>query len=240
MPPKKKKVGGGAKKKKVAVVKESDISLPPIPSSKTSSLMYAVSTATPATVSRLVTSYNYGESLSAVDMNNSTPIHIAAKRGDALMLEKLLSFKEMDSTKLINAWESPAVGGYAAIHHVCSLGHVEALKILLKYGAAVNLKTNSTLKEGPLHICCKAGPNSSGCAKVLIDAKIDVHAVDGFGHNATYWATTRGYLEMVRELDLPSAHHATADEYIKMVMSRPGFAMAKDKPKKKASGKKKK
>ena len=241
MPPKKKKGGGKKKAAAEPVVKVADVSLPPIPSAKTSSLMFAVTNATPSTVGRLVGLFNYGSSLTAVDMNNSTPVHIAAKRGDALMLEKLLSFKEVDVAKLINAWEATSVGGYAAIHHVCALGHVDALKVLLKHGALMNIKTQSLLKETPLHICCKSGPNSMGCAKVLIDAKADVNAIDGFGHNASYWASTRGHLDMVRELNLPSGHHASPDEFIHMIMSRPGFAMAKEKKKApKGGGKKKK
>jgi len=237
MPPKKKTA-----KKKVAakpVVKETDLTLPPLPSAKTSSLLYAVQHSTTTAVSRLVTAYDYGKSLTSVDMNNSTPLHIAAKRGDAAMLEKLLTFKEVDVSKTINSCEASAVGGYAALHHVCALGHVEALKVLLKHGANVNLKTHSTLKEGALHICCKSGPVALACAKVLIDAKIDINAIDGFGHNATYWASTRGHVEMIRILDLPAPHHASADEYLAIVMSRPGFSLAKEK-KKPAGAKKKK
>jgi ankyrin repeat protein len=172
-------------------------------------------------------------------MNNSTPVHVAAKRGDAQMLEKILTMPEMDVARTINACESATVGGYAAIHHACALGHVEALKVLLKHGASINAKTQTNLKEGALHICCKNLPVAMGCAKVLIDAKIDVNAIDGFGHNATYWATTKGHLEMIRELDLPGPRHASMDEYIKQCMSKPGFAMAKPKEKKAPAKKKK-
>lgn len=234
MPPKKaKKGGGGAKKKKAAPVKKvTDLTLPPLPSAKTSTLLYAVSSATPQEVGRLVEHYNYGSSLTSVDMNSSTAIHIAAKRGDAAMLEKLLSFKEITEAAkgLINTTESSAVGGYAAIHHVCAQGHVAALQVLLKYGASINTRTNSALGETALHICCKTGPTTMACAKVLLDARADVNAVDKFGHNASYWANNKGHLAMMRELGLPQAHAATPDEFIALALAR-GLSMPKEKKK---------
>lgn len=232
MPPKKKAAGGQKKKKKSGAVvkKETDLTLPPVTTAATASLLYAVASSNVVEMGRLVSHYNFASTLSTVDRNNSTPLHMAAKRGDTAMLEKLLGFKQLPDSA-VNAREVSSIGGYAAIHYACAGNHQQALAILLGRGADVNLKTQSSLEESPLHICCKAGPSTMACAKTLVDFRANVNAMDSFGHNCSYWANQKGHLDMIRELGLPEARAAGCDEYIAMMLSRPGFSMKKAKPK---------
>lgn len=237
MPPKKKI--GFKKKKAVAVKKVTDLTLPPVTTTATTSLLYAVASSDVVGMGRLVSHYNFASTLSAVDRNNSNPLHMAAKRGDAAMLRKLLEFKEHMPISAVNACEVAAIGGYAAIHYACAGNHQQVLAILINHGADVNVKTQSSLGESPLHICCKAGPSTLACAKTLVDARANVNAVDSFGHNCSYWANQKGHRDMILELGLPEARAAGGDEFIAMMMSRPDFSMKKPKEKK-AIGKKKK
>ena len=246
MGPKKK----GSKKKKdsggpnLKAAKAADvISLPTIPTSKTLTLMNCVGTGNTKTLTRMVYHYDHGKELMTKDSNHSTPLHVAAKKGDADTVERLLSFSG-DFPLDLNGVEIAKVGGYAPIHHVCAGGYVRALELLLRAGANPNLQTNSSLGETPLHICVKKGEVSLGCAKMLLANGAKANAIDKFGNNASFWAQSSGNMLMARELGLPAAAGASADDYISMMMSRiPGFkAPSGDKKKggKKKGGKKKK
>ena len=235
MPPKKK--AGGKKKKKAtpALVKEVALVLPPITTSNTSSLLHAVSSSNVESVGRLVAHYNFAPTLKATDSSGTGPLHVASKGGDATMLTKLLSYPE--TTQTINSCEAASIGGYGAIHYACAGNYPQVLTLLLRHGADMNLKTRSNLQDSPLHICCKVGPITSPCAKILIAAGCDINIVDSFGHNCSYWASTRGHTSMITELALPSAHAASCEEYIKMMLSKPGFSFKQPKPKAKAAAK---
>lgn len=246
MGPKKK----SAKKKKGASgpslkdAKAADvIGLPTIPTAKTLTLLNCVGTGDTKTLTRMVYHYDHGKELMTMDANHSTPLHMAAKKGDRDTVERLLSFSG-DFPMNLNGVEIAKVGGYAPIHHACAGGHVRVLELLLRAGANPNIQTNSSLGETPLHICVKKGEISLGCAKLLLAGGAKANAIDKFGNNASFWAQSSGNMQMARELGLPAAAGASADDYINMMMSRiPGFhAPSGDKKKgtKKGGGKKKK
>jgi ankyrin repeat protein len=244
MPPKKK--GGKKKTKKssgpsAAEAKEAvTISLPTIPTAKTLNLMNAVGVGNTKVLTRMVYHYDHGKELQQKDANGSTPLHMAAIKGDADTVERLLSFSG-DFPIDVNALEISKVGGYAPIHHACAGGHVRILEQLLKAGANPNLQTNSTLGETPLHICVKRGEHTLGCAKTLLQAGARSKAVDKFGNNASWWAYSNGNSQMARELDLPQGAGASADDYIQLMMNRiPGYKMPTGEKKKKGGGGKKK
>lgn len=233
MPPKKAKGAGKKKKAAAPVKKDTDLTLPPITTVRTSGIMFAVASSDVVTMGRLVQHFNFASMLSKVDMNNSMPLHMASKRGDAAIVEKLLSYKETLTT--VDARESSSVGGYAAIHYACAGNYYDVLSLLLTHKADVNIKTASTLGESPLHVCCKTGPSTMACAKLLIDAGANVNATDTFGHNCSYWAQNKGHVDMIRELNLPDGKACGIDEFIAMTFAAiPGFSIKKDKKKKPA------
>ena len=145
MPPKKKV---GKKKKAVkppTVGKEMDGKLPVLVAvdQRMAPLLTAVVTSDVQSLKRLVSHYNFGQVLSKTDVNGSTPIHIAVKKNDLLMLESLLSYPTIE----IDARELRSIGGHAAIHHACYEGqtYFRVLNMLLASGANPNIKADSTM-----------------------------------------------------------------------------------------------
>jgi len=187
----------------------------------------------------LTTHYNYKEVVPASDINGSTALHLAVRKGDRQMVHYLLStYAEIGQN--IDVREKKCVGGYASLHHSCLNGDKEVTKLLLLAGADVNVMADSSLGESPLHICCKHGYIE--CAKSLIEDgqyQVNTDSRDAFGHNASFWAYSKRYEDMIRILNLPPVHTCTAQEYMSIMMNRNGgkFAVPSLK-KKKAAGKK--
>lgn len=109
---KKKKVAG-KKKAKVPVVIALDNKLPALSEPRNTALLCTVANSDIRSLERLVVHYDFGKVLSTVDVNGSTPIHIAVKKNDPKTLEKLLSYDSIN----IDATELPCIGGHTAIHH---------------------------------------------------------------------------------------------------------------------------
>lgn len=235
MPPKKKK--GGAKKKGASTKKgpttNEEIVLPSLVSEKTSTLLYTVVSSDIPSLSRLVSSYNYGNTLITTDINGSTPIHLAVKMNNTSMVTHLISYNTIN----INALEKPIIGGYSALHHAIILGYTDIVKELIKYGANINIKANSALGESPLHVAAKE--NRVACAKILVDAGCKIDVRDNFGHNASFWASERGNDMLIKEVGLPPIHTATAQEYISILLAKnPGFRIGPKEKKAKKGDKK--
>ena len=190
----------------------------------------------------MATHYNYAENIPQSDINGSTVLHIAARKGDKQMLLHLLSVYPVMG-EIIDQREKKCVGGYAALHHACLNGNKECTKILLMAGADVNIQADSNLAETPLHICCKNG--FIECARSLFDDGqyvVNSDARDAFGHNASFWAYTKRYEAMIPMLHLPPVHTCTAAEYMAIMMNRNGgkFVVPSHKKKTLKKGTKKK
>ena len=130
------KKGGGdadaAKKYEVPII------LPPITAPRSQAVSFAVATSDCRSMIRMVQHYNYKDQLAVTDVNGSTPVHMAAKKGDLAMLKLLLSYRTIDP----DMRELKVVGGYAAIHHACLEGHPEAVALLADHGADLNIKAD--------------------------------------------------------------------------------------------------
>lgn len=217
-----KKGGGtaGTKKAEVQLLPTFVLPVIPVASPKTQALLFTVASSNTQDLSRMVTHYNYEETLATSDLNGSTALHIAAMRGDAAMIKKLISFGKVP----IDALEKPAIGGYSALHHACKEGFDEVTKLLVLAGANPNIKARSSLGETPLQVCCKNGQLS--CAALLLKAGANADARDSFGHNASFWATSSRHTDMITSLNLPPVHTATASEHLAiMVAKNPRFAL---------------
>jgi ankyrin repeat protein len=138
MPPKKSKSPGKGKKKKslsrkrgnsktkvIAQLDEKDCALPQISNNRNQAITSAVIQSDLRSLTRLVTHYHYDDVLNATDFNGSTPLHLACRKGDVIMTEKLLSYSKID----VNILEKPSSGGYSALHHACALGRVRLMVI---------------------------------------------------------------------------------------------------------------
>ena len=131
MPPKKKGSKSPGKKRKSASRKRSsskikitakldefESALPPVSSARHQAINGAVISSDVQSLSRMVTHYHYGDVLNATDFNGSTPLHIACRKGDFAICEKILSYSKTD----VNLLEKTSVGGYSALHHACAVG----------------------------------------------------------------------------------------------------------------------
>lgn len=107
-----------SKAKVIPKLDEIESALPPVSSAHHQALNGAVVSSDVQSLSRMVTHYHYGDILNATDFNGSTPLHIACRKGDYAMCEKILSYSKTD----VNLLEKKSVGGYSALHHACTLG----------------------------------------------------------------------------------------------------------------------
>lgn len=224
MPPKKRSASKGGKKKKgtkkgkekvVHGLSELDLALPLIPSAQAQVVQSACAASDGRTLMRMVDHYNGDAYLKEVDCNGSSPLHLAVRNKDILLTKKLLSYEAIDVNKL----EMRGMGGYTALHLACSSpGSTVIIEALLKHGADIHLKADSALGERPLHTCCKHGHLAA--ARLLIAAGVDTDLRDNFGHNASYWASQKGFDSMITELELPVAKAATAAEFFKIMQEK--------------------
>ena len=103
MGPKKKKGSGEKKAKKEHVEPKpyvTPVILPPITEARGQTMQFAVATSDCRSLTRMLHHYNFSNQLDVTDVNNSTPLHIAAKKGDVNMLKLLLSYgKSSESNK---------------------------------------------------------------------------------------------------------------------------------------------
>jgi hypothetical protein len=229
------------KKKGKNIIKDTiptELSLPPITSVKCATLQSTIFSQDLRSMERLVVHYDYGKALTEVDANGSTLIHLAVKRRDNAMLQRLLQYLQIP----LDARELLQLGGHTALHHACIMNNHQAVALLLQAGASPNLKSLNANGETALMICCKLGLIECGRALIAHGASLEIR--DNFGNNASFWANKHHQDLLIRELNLPPVHTATADEFLKLMIQRnPKFALPdlnKGKKKKKGDKKKKK
>jgi ankyrin repeat protein len=223
MPPKKK--SGGSKKKKSnkaakVVVIPIDDKLPALSNSKIDTIAMTIVNSDANTLSRLVTHYNHSEALKCVDINGSTPLHIAIKIQNSKMVEQLLSYNKIE----LNARELPVVGGNSALHIACQGNMPHLVQLLLQAGADPNLRSDSTNGETSLQICCRT--NNLECARLLLKYGANPEVKDNFGNNASFWARQSGHESLARTLNLPPVKTPSAQDFLSFIMQRiPNFTL---------------
>jgi len=209
-----------------------DATLPPLPETRNTALLHTVASSDVASLSRLVAHYNYGNVLSSVDVNGSTPVHIAVRNNDMQMLNKLLSFDKLN----LNSLEAKCVGGHTALHHACLGNSKIMITALLEHGANPNIKSDSTMGETPLQICCKLGLVES--ARILLKHGAQTELKDNFGNNATFWAYNSHQFVLIKELGLPPSKTPSPKDFLVLLQRRiPNFVLPSLKLKSKGKGK---
>jgi ankyrin repeat protein len=174
MPPKKKKIVKKKKKHIELPPIKPDLTLPNIPSSKSATLLWAVSSSDRDAVARLVYHYDYGSELDTLDENGSTLIHLAVKRSDVTMVQQLLQYRRIDLDRL----EKRSIGGYSALHHACMQNNQQLVQLLLENGASPSVQSDSELGDSPLHLCCRMG--FTAAAAILLRFGANVTLKDHF------------------------------------------------------------
>lgn len=242
MPPKKKggsvssggskKKGKGKKGSKLPIVIPKEVVLPPITTVRCATLHATIINHDVKSLERLVAHYEYGSSLKEMDSNGSTLVHMAVKKRDNAMLQRLLEYQ----TVPLNVQEASLVGGQTALHHACAMNNIQAVQMLLHAGASPNIKSRSTIGETPLMICCKLGLVE--CGRLLLHYGAAMELKDNFGNNASFWAYEHQQNRIIRELELPPVHTATVNEFVNLLRQRnPNFVLPSVHAKKKKDGK---
>lgn len=223
------------------IVPESDISLPSIPPQRLIERIRTITSLIQAAdaigLHRLIDHYGYDSDVETCGIGGATPLHEAAKYGDRKVMEVLLSCKKID----INKIEDRRSGGYTALHYASKRNHPHIVQLLIQNGADPNIKSLCSFSETPLHICCKN--DLLECARNLILGGADVNSKDALAHNPSFWAYSKHYERMIKELSLPPPASPSASDFFANVICRnanpTSSFLTKKTKKKKTTGKKK-
>jgi len=141
-------------------------------------------------VSNVRTLLQLGADPFAQDCCGFQPIHHAAQKGFAQVIELLVGgFPELVHTT--------SNVGYTCLHIVAERNHVEALRMLVLYGSNTNAITTKDSRS-PLHVAALAG--SCEAIVELHHLGAIVHLEDGYGRSALRYAVHQGNTRCVSAL----------------------------------------
>jgi len=123
-----------------------------------------------------------------VSHKNSTPLCVAADKGNRQIVEYLISKKADVNGKTADDQLTP-------LHLAAMRGHTEVVTVLIGAGADINAKSKSNAT--PLQVALKNG--AAGVARVLLQKNPDVKNSDEEGETALHLAAA-GRLENVKAL----------------------------------------
>ena len=104
--------------------------------------------------------------------DNATALHIAAQKGDVDILQYLI-----DKKAIVDA---QTASGRTPLFQAVSNGHAEAVNLLARAGANVNIMEAKGLKMRPLHVAVIKGEKR--IVENLLDLGADIEAVSGLGN----------------------------------------------------------
>lgn len=163
----------------------------------------------------------------------TTMLHEACRAGSANVIDSLVGTARVDINKL----EPKLMGGASALHLACSGGFAGIVSKLISAGANVDVISNNSMKETPLHVCCKMDRRE--CCRILVEAGANTAIRDGFGHSASYWASIKRNTDLIAAAGLPAPQAATAKETLQLLSLRCKTVVVIKPPKpKKKKGKK--
>lgn len=122
------------------------------------------------------------------DENGNTPLLIAAQRGYAQMVKKLL--EQGADVDARNDY------GTTALMFASDYGHAEIVRILLDHGATVNLKD----VRGHTALMFAANKGYEEIVEMLLEAGADAGIKDREGHTAIYFAEGSGHKKIAELL----------------------------------------
>ncbi|CAG0890601.1 unnamed protein product, partial [Cyprideis torosa] len=137
---------------------------------------------------------NAGANVSVCDGESNTPFLLAARQNHPAIL-RLLASKGADTTVTNDI-------GLSAVHMAAMLGHESALTCLIDLGAPLDVaeKTSQLVQNKfvPFHYACVE--SQLGCAKILLQAGIDINARDRMGRTALHLSSYKGLESSVQLL----------------------------------------
>ncbi|KAK5989337.1 Erythrocyte ankyrin [Cladobotryum mycophilum] len=143
-----------------------------------------------------------GADIEDEDDNGCKPLHWAATSGDTDIMQHLVDLG-CDITPT-----DPA--GWTPLHHAAGDNQIEAVKFLIRNGADATALTNNGLTL--LHLAARDG-NIELVELLLATPGIRASQADDYGRTALFYASMRGYVDVVRLLLLNKAEVNTKDLY---------------------------
>ncbi|CAL9690653.1 unnamed protein product [Knipowitschia caucasica] len=137
-----------------------------------------------------------------------TPLHIAAIKGDAETVRKLLE-QEADPNLKDNA-------GWTPLHEACNLGHLAVVEILVSMGALLN--TPGYKNETPLHDAVRNG--HSAVVRRLLQLGASTNLLNLYGKRPSDYAASREMLEIFQETTERTATTALSPAVVKSSVGR--------------------
>lgn len=132
----------------------------------------------------------HGANVNSTSINGSTPLMLAAQKGNLPTVQALLSAPRVD----INAWDG---SGATALMGAIRFGKDDVVKALIGHGADVNITDNAGRR--PLIWGVRRGCLT--IVKILLSApQIDINAKEATGDTALYVAVTQKHADIVEAL----------------------------------------
>ncbi|KAG6541185.1 hypothetical protein Mapa_017419 [Marchantia paleacea] len=140
---------------------------------------------------QLANGLNLPADASAQTEGGFTPLHLAASRGHADVIEFLLSVQGVDG-------KAVSQEGFIALHFAASVGHYESVKLLLqKCADAVNSK-DYIFGRTALHFAALGG--HATVAELVASRPADVTSQTAGGFTPLHLASSRGHADVVKFL----------------------------------------
>jgi len=117
----------------------------------------------------------------------------AAQRGKVAELERMLQRRPF----LVNCDGVNNTSGYTPLHYACREGHIDVVRLLLRYEANINSKTRSG-GATPLHRAAFTG--QTAVIRLLLSNGAEAGTQDGDGETALHKAVAQGHVESARLL----------------------------------------
>jgi uncharacterized protein len=124
-------------------------------------------------------------------MNKVTAIITAAMKGNAAIVEELLS----EDRALVHAFSED---GWTALHLAAYFGHEETVKVLLQGGADIHLKAKNNNENMPLHAA--VANKQFHIVKLLLKNGANVNATQSGGWTSLHEAALLGETSIVQLL----------------------------------------
>lgn len=135
--------------------------------------------------------YNGQGPIAELLLAHGAPLDIwaASVRGDGERLAHLLA----QDGSLVQALSAD---GWTPLHLAAHFGQVEAIRLLLDHGAAVDARSANAMRNTPLHAAAAGSPRTRQAAVLLVERGAAVNAAQHGGWTALHAAAQNGDAEL--------------------------------------------